>query len=410
MKRTLWLALLLTVAALVVGACGRGDDDGGGGGSDPGITDNSIKLGGSYPFSGPASAYRSIEQGAEAYFKSVNASGGVDGRKIDFVTLDDAYEPARAIQNARRLVQEEHVFALFNTLGTANNAAIWDYTNKQKVPQVYVATGASLWGADPKAHPWTVGWQPDYVTESQVYANYLKENKPDAKVAVLYQNDAFGEDLLNGFKKAIEGSGIKVVAAESYEVTDPTVSSQMSKLASSDADTFLDITTPKFGAQAIVAADKLGWKALHIINNVAASKLLVLQPAGLDKSQGLISTAYFKDPASKEWADDSSMKDYKSALAKYEPRANTEDPNCVYGWAAASTMVDALKGMKEPTRAALMESVRHMDVDVPILLPGIKVQTSGDQDGYPLEAMQIQRFEGENWKLLGKVIQAPHGQ
>ena len=411
MKRTVWLALLLAMAALTFAACGRDDDDGdggGGGGSDPGITDDSIKLGGSYPFSGPASAYRSIEQGAQAYFSLVNSKGGADGRKIDFVTLDDGYEPAKAVQNARRLIQEEQVFALFNTLGTANNAAIWDYVNKQKVPQLYVATGASLWGADVDAHPYTIGWQPDYVTESQVYADYLEKEKPNAKVAVLYQNDAFGEDLLNGFKEAIKGTDIQVVADESYEVTDPTVGSQMSKLASSDADTFLDITTPKFGAQAIVAADKLGWKVVHIINNVSASKLLVLQPAGLDKAQGLISTAYFKDPASQDWDDDASMKEFKDGLAKYEPRANPEDPNCVFGWAAASTMVEALKGMKEPTRAGLMDAVRNMDVEIPILLPGIDVKTSGEEDGYPIEAMQIQRFQGENWKLQGDVIQAPH--
>jgi branched-chain amino acid transport system substrate-binding protein len=405
--RIVWLALL---AALVMGlaACGRDDDAGGEGGSDPGITKDSIKLGGSYPFSGPASAYRSIEQGAQAYFASVNADGGVDGRKIDFVTLDDAYEPPKAVQNARRLIQEEEVFALFNTLGTANNAAIWDYANKQKVPQLYVATGASLWGADVDAHPYTTGWQPDYVTESQVYADYLDKEKPQAKVAVLYQNDAFGEDLLNGFKKAIEGTGIEVVAEESYEVTDPTVSSQMSKLASSDADTFLNISTPKFGAQAIVAADKLGWKVLHIINNVSASKLLVLQPAGLDKAQGLISTAYFKDPASPDWADDDAMKEFKDGLKRFEPRANPEDPNCVFGWSAAATMVEALKGMKEPTRDALMDSVRNMDTENPTLLPGIKVTMSGSDDAYPIEAMQIQRFEGENWKLLGDVIEAEH--
>ncbi len=409
MRRTVWLAVLLAVAALTLVACGRDDEgDAGGGSGDPGITDDSIKLGGSYPFSGPASAYRSIEQGAQAYFASVNADGGVDGREIDFVTLDDAYEPPKAVQNARRLIQEEQVFALFNTLGTANNAAVWDYANDQEVPQVYVATGASLWGADIKAHPWTTGWQPDYVTESQVYAEFLEKEKPNAKVAVLYQNDAFGEDLLNGFKEATEGTGIKVVAEESYEVTDPTVSSQMSKLASSDADTFLNISTPKFGAQAIVAADKLGWKVLHIINNVAASKLLVLEPAGLDKAQGLISTAYFKDPAGSEWADDASMKEFKAGLAKYEPRANPEDPNCVFGWAAAATMVEALKGMKEPTREAFMESVRNMDVEIPILLPGIEVTMSGNDDSYPIEAMQIQRFEGENWKLQDEVIQAPH--
>jgi branched-chain amino acid transport system substrate-binding protein len=404
-SRILWFALLI-VAALAIAACGRDDDDEGS--TDPGITKDSIKLGGSYPFSGPASAYRSIEQGAQAQFKSVNAEGGIDGRKIEFVTLDDAYEPPRALQNAKRLIEEEEVFALFNTLGTANNAAIWDFVNKQEVPQVYVATGASLWGADVDAHPWTTGWQPDYVTESQVYADYLAKEKPQAKVAVLYQNDAFGEDLLNGFKKAIEGGDVKVVAEESYEVTDPTVSSQMSKLASSDADTFLNISTPKFGAQAIVAADKLGWKVLHIINNVAASKLLVLEPAGLDKSQGLVSTAYFKDPASPDWADDEAMKEFKSGLEKYEPKANPEDPNCVYGWAAAQTMVEALKGMEDPTRQALMDSVRSMDVEIPILLPGIEVKMSGSEDAYPIEAMQIQRFEGENWKLLGEVIQAPH--
>ena len=402
--RILWLAVVLC-ACLAVAACGRGDDDDDG--ADPGISDNSIKLGGSYPLSGPASAYRSIEQGAQAYFKFVNANGGVDGRKIEFVTLDDAYEPPKAVQNARRLIEEEEVFALFNTLGTANNVAIWEYANKQEVPHLFVATGASLWGADIEAHPWTSGWQPDYVTESQVYADFLEEENPSAKVAVLYQNDAFGEDLLNGFKKAIEGTDIEVVAEESYEVTDPTVGSQMSKLASSDADTFLNITTPKFGAQAIVAADKLGWKVLHIINNVSASKLLVLEPAGLDKAQGLISTAYFKDPASPDWTDDQSMKEFKDALAEHEPRANPEDPNCVFGWAAAQTMVEALKGMEEPTRQALMDSVRSLDVKVPILLPGIEVKT-GEDDGYPIEAMQIQRFEGENWVLQDEVIQAPH--
>jgi branched-chain amino acid transport system substrate-binding protein len=401
--RILWLAVVLS-ACLALAACGRGGDDDG---ADPGIADDSIKLGGSYPLSGPASAYRSIEQGAQAHFKFVNAKGGVDGRKIEFVTLDDAYEPPKAVQNARRLIEEEEVFALFNTLGTANNVAIWDYANKQEVPHLFVATGASLWGADIDAHPWTSGWQPDYVTESQVYADFLEAEKPNAKVAVLYQNDAFGEDLLNGFKKAVEGTDIEVVAEESYEVTDPTVSSQMSKLASSDADTFLNITTPKFGAQAIVAADKLGWKVLHIINNVSASKLLVLEPAGLDKAQGLISTAYYKDPASPDWTDDQSMKEFKTALAEHEPRANPEDPNCVFGWAAAQTMVEALKGMEEPTRQSLMDSVRSLDVKVPILLPGIEVATSND-DGYPIEAMQIMRFEGENWVLQDEVIQAPH--
>jgi branched-chain amino acid transport system substrate-binding protein len=402
--RIAWLAVLAALA-LALAACGRDEEEGEG---DPGISDDSIKLGGSYPFSGPASAYRSIAVGARAHFKFVNANGGVDGRKIEFVMLDDAYEPPRAVQNARRLIQQEEVFALFNTLGTPNNVAIWDFVNKEEVPHLFVATGASLWGADVEAHPWTVGWQPDYVTESQVYADYLEEEKPNAKVAVLYQNDAFGEDLLNGFKDAVQGTDIEIVAEESYEVTDPTVASQMAKLANSDADTFLNITTPKFSAQAIAAAAKLGWKVLHILNNVGASKKLVLEPVGLENAQGIVSTSYFMDPEDPQWADDPAMMEYKEALETHEPRADPEDPFHVYGWAVASTMVKALEGMEEPTREALMDSARKMDTEIPILLPGIKVETNGTEDGYPIEAMQIMRFEGENWKLQGEVIQAPH--
>jgi branched-chain amino acid transport system substrate-binding protein len=402
--RIAWVAVLAAVA-LALAACGRDDEEGGG---DPGIDDDSIMLGGSYPFSGPASAYRSIAVGARAHFKSVNAEGGVDGRKIEFVTLDDAYEPPRAVQNARRLIQQEEVFALFNTLGTPNNVAIWDFVNEQEVPHLYVATGASAWGADIEGHPWTTGWQPDYVTESQVYADFLKEENPQAKVAVLYQNDAFGEDLLNGFKEAVKGTDIEIVAEESYEVTDPTVSSQMSKLASSDADTFLNITTPKFSAQAIAAQAKLGWKVLHILNNVGASKKLVLEPVGLENAQGIVSTSYFMDPEDPQWAEDPAMREYFDALEKHEPRADPEDPFHVYGWAVANTMVRALEGMEEPTREALMDSVRNMEEEIPILLPGIKVQMDGENDTYPIEAMQIMRFEGENWKLQGDVIQAPH--
>ena len=329
MRRKLWL-VVLAVLALTLAACGRDEDEGssdGGGEASPGITDTSIKIGGSYPFSGPASAYRSIALGAQAKFKQVNAEGGVDGRKIEFITLDDAYEPPKAVQNARRLIQQDEVFALFNTLGTPNNVAIWDFVNEEEVPHLYVATGASLWGADVDAHPYTTGWQPDYVTESQVYADFLDKENPNAKVAVLYQNDAFGEDLLNGFKEAIKGTDIKVVAEESYEVTDPTVSSQMAKLAGSDADVFLNISTPKFGAQAIAAQRKLGWKVLHIINNVSASKPLVLEPVGLENAQGLISTAYFKDPAEgSEWDDDPAVKEYKEALGQVLAQGQSGGP------------------------------------------------------------------------------------
>jgi len=399
----------VVLLALLVGACGREEGGGGGGGggaADPGITDTEIKLGGSYPFSGPASAYRLIADGAKAHFEFVNAKGGVGGRKIAFQTLDDAYEPPKAVQNARRLIEQEQVFALFNTLGTPNNLAIWDYTNQRKVPQVFVATGASAWGADIQGHPWTIGWQPNYVTEAKIYADYLKEEKPDAKVAALYQNDGFGKDLLGGFEGALEGSDIQLVAKESYEVTDPTISSQMRELASSGADTFINITTPKFSAQAIAAITKSDWKPLHILNNVGASKTLVLTPVGLENAKGIISTQYYKDPEDPQWADDAAMTEYKENLKKYAPRADPNEPFHTFGWAVASTMVKALEGMKEPTRQSLMDSIRNLDTEIPLLLPGVKVQTS-PEDGYPIEAMQIMEFNGKNWELQGDVVEAP---
>jgi branched-chain amino acid transport system substrate-binding protein len=402
------VALLVVAVALVAAGCGRSSSDNGSSSSSPGITSKQITLGGSYPFSGPASAYRTIAEGAKAYFDMVNAKGGVNGRKIKFITLDDAYEPPRAVQNSRKLIQQDKVFALFNTLGTANNAAIMKSVNQQKVPQLFVATGASIFGNNVKQFPYTTGWQPDYVTEAKTYVDYLKKVKPNAKVAVLYQNDEFGKDLLNGFTNAANGTNIKVIAKQSYEVTDPTVSSQMAKLKSSGADTFLNITTPKFSAQAIVAAAKLGWHPLHILNNVGASKQLVLQPAGLKNSQGIVSTTYFKDPEDPKWANDPAMKEYKAGLKKYAPRADPLDPFHVYGWGAAETMTNALRRMKKPTRAALMQAVRSTNENVGILLPGINVKLDGTTDGFPIEAMQIEKFQGQNWKLQGQVVQAPH--
>jgi branched-chain amino acid transport system substrate-binding protein len=401
-----WLPALLAVIVVLAAGCGRGSSSGGSGGtaSDPGITANSIKLGGSYPFSGPASAYGTIGASAKAYFDWLNAKGGVNGRKIDFVALDDGYEPARALQNAKRLVEQDKVFAMFNTLGTANNLATWDYLNQAKVPQVYVATGASEFGADPSKHPFTIGWQPDYVSEARVYASYLKDSKPNAKVAVLYQNDAFGKDLLDGFKSAIGGTGITVAAAESYEVTDPTVDSQVSKLASSKADVFLDITTPKFGAQAIHRLTEINWKPLHILNNVAASKTLVLKPAGLAASKGIVSVAYLKDAEDPRWNSDAAMQEYKAGLKQYAPKLDVNEPFNVYGWAVASSMAKALGEMKQPTRAALMDTIRNQNMQLPLLLPGINVQTSAT-DGYPIQDMQMIRFDGNRWQTISNVIQ-----
>jgi branched-chain amino acid transport system substrate-binding protein len=401
--------LLLLVVVLIAAGCGRDEGGGASGGTaaaSPGITDTSIKIGGSYPFSGPASAYGTIPKGVNAFFKFTNDNGGVNGRKLEFITVDDGYEPQRALTNARKLVEQDKVFALFNTLGTANNLAIWDYANQNKVPQVFVATGASDFGKDPAGHPYTIGWQPNYVTEAKVYAEYLKQNKPNAKVAVMYQNDSYGKDLLTGFEEGISGSSIQIVGRESYEVTAPTVASQVSKLAGSGADTFLNIGTPKFAAQAIATIAQTDWKPLHLLNNVSASKAQVLTPVGLPNAQGIITTAYFKDPEDAQWAQDPAMVAYKTNLAKYEPSADPNDPYNAYGWTVANTFVEALKQMKEPTRESLMESLRNLDLEIPMLLPGVKVKTSGMTDGFPIEAMQVAEFEGENYKLVGNVIEA----
>src|SRR5690606_31377987 len=289
-----------------------------------GITDTTLKLGGIYPLSGPASAYGDIPKGIQAYFDYVNnEQGGIDGRKVEFVVRDDGYQPPKAVEEARRLVEQEEVFALFQTLGTPSTTATWDYANQRKVPQVFVATGASQWGTDTE-HPWTIGWQPNYISEARVYAAYLKKEKPDAKVAILYQNDDFGEDLSGGFKKAIEGTGITVVAEQSYEVTDPSVDPQMRNLAESGADVFLNITTPKFGSQALAADVKnTKWNPLHIVNNVAAS-VTVLKPVGFENVQGIVSSSYYQDPNDPQWEDDAEMKLYKEKMAQYAPGS---DPN-----------------------------------------------------------------------------------
>ena len=369
-----------------------------------GITDTSIKLGGIYPLSGPASAYGAIPVGVKAYFDYVNAEkGGIGGRKVEFVVRDDGYQPPKAVEEARRLVEQEKVFALFQTLGTPSTTATWDYTNQQKVPQIFVATGASKWGTD-AAHPWTIGWQPNYISEARVYAQYLKTERPDAKVAVLYQNDDFGKDLLGGFKRAIEGSQVKVVAEQSYEVSDPSVDPQMRNLAGSKADVFLNVTTPKFGSQALAADVKnTSWNPLHIINNVSSS-ITVLKPVGLDKVQGVVSSSYYKDPNDPTWKDDAEMLLYRAKMKQYAPDADPNVPYYAFGWAVATSFQKTMEAARCPTREGLRDAMRGLaDVQVPMLLPGVTMSTGGD-DGFPIESMQLMKFKGQRWELFGDVI------
>lgn len=397
---------------LAVAACGgRGEGDGGTAASGAcqgqqttGITDTSMKLGGIYPLSGPASAYGDIPKGVKAYFDYVNAEqNGIGGRKVEFIVRDDGFQPPKAVEEARRLVEQEQVFALFQTLGTASTTATWDYANQRKIPQIFVATGASKWGTDTQ-HPWTIGWQPNYIAEARIYAQYLKQEKPNAKVAALYQNDDFGKDLLGGFKKAIEGSQIQVVAEQSYEVADPSVDAQMRNLAGSKADVFLNITTPKFGSQALAADAKLtDWNPLHIVNNVAAS-ITVLRPVGFKNVQDVVSANYYKDPIDPQWNDDAEMKLYKEKMQKYAPGLDVSVPYFAFGWAVASSFHKTFQAAKCPTREGLRDSMRALNnMQIPMLLPGIALNT-GAQDAFPIESMQLMRFKGERWELFGDVI------
>ena len=411
LRRGTAVSAAVLLAAATAAACGGRGDDGGGaatgaceGQQTTGITDSSMKLGGIYPLSGPASAYGDIPTGIKAYFDYVNAEkNGIDGRKVEFTVRDDGYQPPKAVEEARRLVEQEQVFALFQTLGTPSTTATWDYANRQKVPQVFVATGASKWGSDDK-HPWTIGWQPNYVSEGRVYAQYLKDEKPEAKVAVLFQNDDFGEDLLGGFKKAIEGTGITIAQEESYEVTDPSVEPQMRNLAGSGADVFLNITTPKFGSQALAADAKItDWNPLHIVNNVAAS-VTVLKPVGFENVQGVVSSTYYKDPNDPQWADDAEMKLYREKMKKYAPSADPAVPYHAFGWAVASSFHKTMDAAECKTREGLRDSMRSLNnVQVPMLLPGVTMQT-GEGDGFPIESMQMMEFKDERWELTGEVI------
>lgn len=368
-----------------------------------GITADSVKVGGIYPLSGPASAYAAVAVGARAHFDHVNAHGGVDGRRIEFLVRDDAYQPARAVEEARRLVLHDRVFALFQTLGTPSTAAVREYADRWRVPQPFVATGATQWGSDTR-RPWTIGLLPSYLAEARVYARYLAESRPDARVAVLYQNDDFGHDLLGSFRQAIAGTSVRLVAALSYEVTDPSVQGQLANLAASGADVLLNVSTPKFAAQALATdAAMTDWNPLHILNGVAASPA-VLKPVGYDRVQGVVTAGFQKEPGAQDWADDRGVRTYLAAMERHAPDADPASQQVAFGWTSAQAFVKLLDGLRCPSREALRDAMRSMSgVELDLLLPGITL-TTGPDDGFPIESMQLTRFEGDRWVRFGKVI------
>ncbi|HXN67477.1 MAG TPA: ABC transporter substrate-binding protein [Bradyrhizobium sp.] len=371
---------------------------------DTGATDTEIKIGNIMPYSGPASAYGVIGKTEQAYFNKINAEGGINGRKINFVTYDDGYSPPKAVEQARKLVESDEVLVVFNPLGTPSNSAIQKYLNGRKVPQLFVATGATKWN-DPKDFPWTMGWQPSYQSEAHIYAKYLMKEKPDAKIAVFYQNDDFGKDYLKGLKDGLGAKASMIIAEESYETTEPTIDNHIVKLKATGADTFISITTPKFAAQAIKKLAEIEWKPLHIVSNVSASVGSVIKPAGYENSQGILSAAYAKDGADPQWDNDPGMKKFYAFLEKYYPEANKLDGSVVYGYGAAQTMVKVLEMCGDNlTRENVMKQAASLkDFTPDTLLPGVKINTSAT-DFAPIEQLQMMRFKGEKWDLFGDIL------
>lgn len=371
---------------------------------DTGASDTEIRIGNIMPYSGPASAYGVIGKTEAAYFNKINAEGGINGRKIKFISYDDGYSPPKAVEQARKLVESDEVLLIFNSLGTPSNSAIQKYMNGKKVPQLFVATGATKWN-EPKEFPWTMGWQPSYQSEARIYAKYLLKEKPDAKISVLYQNDDFGKDYLKGLKDGLGAKASMIVAEQSYETSEPTIDNHIVKLRASGADVFLSITTPKFAAQAIKKLAEIEWKPLHIVSNVSASVGSVIKPAGFENSQGILSAAYAKDGADPQWDNDPGMKKFLAFLEKYDADANKLDGSVVYGYGVAQTLVKVLEMCGDNlTRENVMKQAANLKDFAPdTLLPGVKISTS-PADFAPIEQLQMMRFKGEKWELFGDII------
>jgi branched-chain amino acid transport system substrate-binding protein len=371
---------------------------------DTGATDTEIKIGNIMPYSGPASAYGAIGKTETAYFNMINDQGGVNGRKINFISYDDGYSPPKAVEQVRKLVESDEVLLVFNSLGTPSNTAFQKYLNGKKIPQLFVATGASKWN-DAKNFPWTMGWQPSYQVEAKIYAKYLLKEKPDAKIAVLYQNDDFGKDYQRGFREGLGDKASMIIAEESYEISEPTIDSHIVKLKSLNPDVVLSFTTPKFAAQTIKKIGELGWKPLQIVTNVSVSVGAVMQPAGFANAQGVLSADYRKDGADSQWKNDEGMKKWSAFLDKYMPGADRSDNSLIYGYGAAQTMVKVLQMCGDDlTRANIMKQAASLkDFTPDTLLPGVKINTSAT-DFAPIEQLRMMRFKGETWDLFGNII------
>ncbi len=399
LKRVLKVATLVAFVAGVLIGCGEKKS------YDQGVSDDEIKIGSTNPYSGPASAYGTIGRAESAYFEMINDKGGINGRKINFISLDDGYSPPRTVEQVRKLVEEDQVLFLAGTLGTPTNSAIHKYVNVKGVPHIFVNTGATKWG-DPKNFPWTMGFNLSYTNESKIYAQYILKNKPDAKIAILYQNDDYGKDYVHGLKLGLgDKADTMIVAEASYEVTDPTIDSQIVSLRASGADTFFNVTTPKFAAQAIRRVYDIGWRPLHILNNVSTSVGSVLEPAGLEKSIGLITALYLKDPVDPQWADNEDVKAYKEWFEKYMPDGNLNDVFNVNGYIIAAGVTHVLEACgNDLTRANIMKQTASIkDLQMPMMLPGIKWNTSAE-DFFLIESGQLARFDGKEWALFGEVI------
>ena len=372
---------------------------------DPGASDTEIKIGQTMPYSGPASAYGTIGKSEAAYFRKINDEGGINGRKINFISLDDAYSPPKTVEMVRRLVEQDEVLLLFGSLGTSSNTAIHKYMNTRKVPQVFISTGASKWN-DPKHYPWTMGLQPSSQSEASIYARHILQTRPNAKIGVLYQNDDYGKDYLKGLKDGLgDKAAAMIVAQATYEVTDPTIDSQIVQLQSSGADVFINISGPKFAAQAIRKVYDIGWKAVQYMNSVSSSVGAVLQPAGLDKSVGLITAAYIKNPTDPQWDNDPAMIEWRTFMKKYYPDGDLADGYNVFGYGAARTLVQVLKQCGDTlTRENVMKQAANLkNFDDGMTLPGIRINTS-PTDFAPIKALQLSRFDGKQWVSFGAIM------